>query len=191
MASEAIPLSLTHSSQQRAAERAFCLLDREGDEHVGDVRHTGLVKGTNRNRLFDNGKGTRDLRNDVQVPFGRSIRDRPLGSNGTSATVAKREATTVYQSSVCPRDLMHSIDLLSRQAEGLSRIKETGVLTKDQGRSGMTAHSEEDQDQQQRDDQESGEPQRETFHRCTLHCLVIVMTGKRTNRARLLTENDL
>ena len=179
-ATEAIPLYLTHSSQNRAAESAFSLLYREGHEHARDVRHTGPVKGANRNRLLDHGKGTRDLRNDVQVPFGRTIIDGPQGIDGTSAAVPKREATTVYQSIVRSRDLMHSIDLLSRQAEGLTRIKLTGELTKDQGRCGMTAHREEDQDKQQRDDKELGESPRETSHRCTLLCMVIVMTGKRT-----------
>jgi len=178
-------------SQQRAAEKAFSLLYREGNEYVRDVCHTGLVKGANGNRLLDNGKGTRDLRNDVQVPFGRSIIDGPQGIDGTPAAVPKREAATVYQSIVRPRDFMHSINLLSRQAEGLTRIKKTSVLTKDQGRCGMTAHREEDQNKQQRDDQESGESPRETFHGWTLLCMVIVMTGKRTKGVRLLTENDL
>jgi hypothetical protein len=43
---------------------------------------------------------------------------------------------------------MHSIDLLSRQAKGLTGIKQAGVLTKDQGRCGMAAHREEDQEKQ-------------------------------------------
>jgi hypothetical protein len=138
---------LAHPSHNRAAESAFSLLYREGNDHGGDVRHTGPVKGANRNRLLDNGKGTRYLRNDIQVPFGRTIFDGPQGIDGTPASVPKREATTVYQSIVRPRDLMHSIDLLCRQAEGLTRIKKAGVLAKDQGRCG-TAHREEDQDKQ-------------------------------------------
>ena len=145
-------LYLTHPSPNRAAERAFSLLYREGNDHGGDVRHTGPVKGANRYRLLDNGKGTRYLRNDIQIPFGWTILDGPQGIDGTSASVPKREAATVYQSVVRPRDLVHSIDLLSGQAQGLTRIKQAGVLTKDQGRCGMAAHREEDQDKQYRDD---------------------------------------
>jgi hypothetical protein len=172
------------SQFERAAESAFSLLYREGNEHVRGVRHTGPVKGANRNRFLNNRKGTRYLRNDVQVPFGRTIIDGPLGIDGTTAAVPKREATTVYQSIVRSRDLMHSIDLLSSQAEGLTRIKKTGVLTKDQGRCGMTTHREEKQDKQQRDDKELGASPREMFHRCTLLCMMIVMTGKRTERTQ-------
>jgi hypothetical protein len=140
-----IPLYLTRSSQRWAAERAFSLLYREGDEHVRDVRHTSPVKGAYGDRLLDNGKGTRYLRNVLQGPFGRAIFNGPQGSDGAPATVIKREATTVYQSIVRPRDLMHSIDLLRRQTESLSWIRKTGVLTKDQGKCQMTAHREEDQ----------------------------------------------
>jgi hypothetical protein len=163
--------ALTRSSQKDAAEGAFSLLYGEGNEHARDVRHTGPVKGANGNRLLDNGKGACYLRNGLQGTFGRTIRDGPQSIDGTPAAVAKREATTVYQSIVRPRDSMDSIDLLFREAEGLSRIKETSVLTKDQGRRGMTARGEEDQAKQQWDDKELGEFPRETFHRCTLLCM--------------------
>ena len=55
----------------------------------------------------------------------------------------------------------------------------------------MTAHREGEQDKQERDDNELGESPREPFHGCTLLCIVIVMTGKRTKRPSLLMENDL
>ena len=89
MATEAFLLSLSNSSHNRAAACAFRLLDRERNHHGRDVGHTGPVKGANRYRLLDNGKGTRDLRNDVQVPFGWPIRDGPLGIDGASAAVPK------------------------------------------------------------------------------------------------------
>ena len=79
----------------------FSLLYREGNDHVRPLLvHTGPVKGANRNRLLDNGKGTRYLRNNVQVPFGQTIIDGPQGIDGTPAAIPKREATTVYQSIV-------------------------------------------------------------------------------------------
>ena len=93
------------------------LLDREGNDHVCDVRHTDPVKRTDRNGIYHNHKVIRDRIHDLQVTRGRSIIGDPPGSNWRRPRSFIREATTFYLPS------LDSSDLLNGQAEGVTRIQ--------------------------------------------------------------------